>query len=260
MTARHKIIFHALNPLFIIIFFLCVADGGWQITDSSCWPPGVWSSLQLRAHRPPTGARPLPFARAIVPRRHLRDHAVLSRAVPTSLPLRLLWLSAAQRALSLFFPGGVRGWPRFMASIVDMRLCLALCPSRVHGLGRLWGGIAHGGPNGSRRTRAPPFTLPRHFRSPNAGPFVQSSGRAGQGRFVRAPRQGSFQGGGGVCPPSPCVTFRLVVVSLRGPGQSPILPFACCVGLLRSVGCCGRCSCWRRFHVRGAQWLVCRLC
>ena len=30
----------------------------------------------------------------------------------------------------------------------------------------------------------------------------------------------------------PCVTFRLVVVPLRGPGQSPILPFACCVGLL----------------------------
>ena len=27
--------------------------------------------------------------------------------------------------------------------------------------------------------------------------------------------------------PPPCVTFRLVVVSLRGPGQSPVLPFAC---------------------------------
>ena len=24
------------------------------------------------------------------------------------------------------------------------------------------------------------------------------------------------------------MTFRLVVVSLRGPGQSPVLPFACC--------------------------------
>ena len=31
--------------------------------------------------------------------------------------------------------------------------------------------------------------------------------------------------------PSPCVTFRLVVAPLRGPGQSPVLPFACCVGL-----------------------------
>ena len=28
----------------------------------------------------------------------------------------------------------------------------------------------------------------------------------------------------------PCVTFRRVAVSLRGPGQSPVLPFACCVG------------------------------
>ena len=60
------------------------------------------------------------------------------------------------------------------------------------------------------------------------------------------------------CPP--CVTFRLVVVSLRGPRQSPVLPFACCAGLLLSVGRCGRCSCWCRFRVRGAQWLVCRGC
>ena len=61
-------------------------------------------------------------------------------------------------------------------------------------------------------------------------------------------------------PPPPCVTFRRVVVSLRGPGQSPILPFACCVGSLRSVGRCGRCSCWCRFRVRGAQRLVRRGC
>ena len=54
-------------------------------------------------------------------------------------------------------------------------------------------------------------------------------------------------------PPPPCVTFRLVVVSLRGPGRSPVLPFACCVGSLRSVGRCGRCSRWCRFRVRGAQ-------
>ena len=57
-----------------------------------------------------------------------------------------------------------------------------------------------------------------------------------------------------------CVTFRRVAVPLRGPGQPPVLPFACCVGLLRCVGRCGRCSCWRRFRVRGAQWLVCRGC
>ena len=61
-------------------------------------------------------------------------------------------------------------------------------------------------------------------------------------------------------PPPPCVTFRRVVVSLRGPGQSPVLPFTCCVGALRSVGRCGRCSCWCRFRVRGAQYLVCRGC
>ena len=59
-------------------------------------------------------------------------------------------------------------------------------------------------------------------------------------------------------PPPPRVTFRRVVVSLRGPGQSPVLPFACCVGSLRSDGRCGRCSCWCRF--RGAQSLVCWGC
>ena len=66
------------------------------------------------------------------------------------------------------------------------------------------------------------------------------------------------------CPPAsaqpPCVTFRLVVAPLRGPGRSPVLPFACCVGSLLSVGLCGRCSCWCCFRVRGAQWLVCRGC
>ena len=57
-------------------------------------------------------------------------------------------------------------------------------------------------------------------------------------------------GGGG----TPCVTFRLVVAPLRGPGRSPVLPFACCVGSLLSVGHCGRCSCWCRFRVHGAQY------
>ena len=56
------------------------------------------------------------------------------------------------------------------------------------------------------------------------------------------------------------MTFRLVVAPLRGPGQSPVLPFACCVGSLLSVGRCGRCSCWCCFRVRGAQWLVCWGC
>ena len=44
-------------------------------------------------------------------------------------------------------------------------------------------------------------------------------------------------------PPPPRVTFRLVVVPLWGPGQSPVLPFACCIRLLLSVGCYSRCSC-----------------
>ena len=57
----------------------------------------------------------------------------------------------------------------------------------------------------------------------------------------------------GAPPPPPCVTFCRVAVSLRGPGQSPVLPFACCVGSLRSVGRCGLCSCWCCFRVRGAQ-------
>ena len=64
----------------------------------------------------------------------------------------------------------------------------------------------------------------------------------------------------GHCLRTPCVTFRLVVVSLRGPGQLPVLPFAYFVGSLLSVGRCGRCSCWCRFRVRGGQWLVCWGC
>ena len=55
-----------------------------------------------------------------------------------------------------------------------------------------------------------------------------------------------------------CLTFRLVVVSLWGPGESPVVSFACCIGLLLSVSHCGWCSCWCRFCVREAQWLVCR--
>ena len=60
-------------------------------------------------------------------------------------------------------------------------------------------------------------------------------------------------------PPPPCVTFCRVA-ALRGPRQSPVLPSACCVGSLRSVGRCGRCSCWSCFRVRGAQRLVCWGC
>ena len=54
-------------------------------------------------------------------------------------------------------------------------------------------------------------------------------------------------------PPPPCVTFCRVAVSLRGPGQSPVLPFVCCVGSLPSDGRGGRCSLLSRFRVSGAQ-------
>ena len=102
-------------------------------------------------------------------------------------------------------------------------------------------------------------------------------GQDGGGRWITAER-GGWGGGGAVeaavlpdtslahgYPPKqlwlpPCVTFRPVAAPLRGPGRSPGLPFACCVGSLRSVGRCGRCSCWCRFRVRGAQSLVCRGC
>ena len=87
----------------------------------------------------------------------------------------------------------------------------------------------------------------------NAGPRVV---RVAWGTDRGGLDQGSIshRRGGGV---TPCVTFRRVVVPLRGPGRSPVLPFACCVRSLRSVGRCSRCSCWCRFRVREAQSLVC---
>ena len=54
---------------------------------------------------------------------------------------------------------------------------------------------------------------------------------------------------------TPCVTFRLVVAPLRGPGQSPFFPShvasGCCFLSAAAAG-----ACWYRFRVRGAQWLV----
>ena len=91
------------------------------------------------------------------------------------------------------------------------------------------------------------------------GPAAGGGGGPGAGSRI-----GFLSGGGGLqalmafSAPPPPVTFRRIVVPLRGPGQSPVRPFACCVGSLRSVGRCGRCSCWCRFRVRGAQSLVCR--
>ena len=65
-------------------------------------------------------------------------------------------------------------------------------------------------------------------------------------------------------PPPPCVTFRQVAVSLQGPGQSPLLPFACCIGSMLSDGSCGLYPLWCCCHVSGAQqlayWGLCWWC
>ena len=49
------------------------------------------------------------------------------------------------------------------------------------------------------------------------------------------------------------MTFRRVAVSLLGPGQSPVLPFVCCVESLRSDGRCGLCCCWCQFRASAAS-------
>ena len=120
------------------------------------------------------------------------------------------------------------------------------CPSATLGVSRsavsaLPSSAPRAGP--VRNTRTPPSaSLPscRPLSPPPPRPTVVL-------RLVRGPASAVLFA------PPPCVTFRLVVAPLRGPGRSPILPFACCVGLLLSVGRCGRCSCWCRFRVRGAQ-------
>ena len=120
-------------------------------------------------------------------------------------------------------------------------------------------------------------------RHPSNGSPREMTGR--KEGWIDGWRRGGYSGGGGGSPPqppppplwdtdacarpvpsgtkqkcrakvksqAPCVTFRLVIAPLRGPGRSPVLPFACCVGSLLSVGRCGQCSCWCRFRVRGAQ-------
>ena len=125
------------------------------------------------------------------------------------------------------------------------------------------GGIPSGTPNHCARVT----TTPRP-----AGPPANSTRRIGNGALgttgapgVTLLRAYSISPGASRArrhnnASPPCVTFRLVVAPLRGPGRSPVLPFACCVGSLLSVGRCGRCSCWCRFRVRGAQWLACWDC
>ena len=97
---------------------------------------------------------------------------------------------------------------------------------------------------------------PPLWREPDLPPHVWREMGQGNGR-------GKWRGGNrrrhlstaiqnASCQPPLC-EVRLVVASLRGPGRPPVLPFACCVGSLRFVGRCGRCSCWCLFRVRGAQ-------
>ena len=87
-------------------------------------------------------------------------------------------------------------------------------------------------------------------RAPVPDRRVVGEGHVWKCQANRGPKAGMHWKGGRS---PPCVTFRRVVAPLRGPGRSPVLPFACCVGSLLSVGRCGRCSCWCRFRVRGAQ-------
>ena len=120
------------------------------------------------------------------------------------------------------------------------------------------GPLGAGSPGRRRRT-----TL--RCRGPRGGPLgAQSPARRRKMMLCcRGPRVGPLGARSPACTDrwTECLRgSRLVVVSLRGPGQSPVLPFACCVGSQHSVGRCDRCSCWCRFRVRGAQWLVCWGC
>ena len=143
-------------------------------------------------------------------------------------------------------PGGGGSTPTSTAQH-DPHVALTILTTRLWGGGECFGGQNVFGPTFVFRRQHPvlhktkgparkPISLP--------SPPPPSAG-------VRAPPPP---------PPAPRVTFRRVAVSLRGPGQSPLLPFACCVSALRSVGRCSRCSCWCRFRVRGAQWSVCWGC
>ena len=122
---------------------------------------------------------------------------------------------------------------------------------------RDWARAIEGVRLGVRQAGRPRRGMSRRRRCRGSGPANDSLDRNGVSTLTKRGSCADLMPGTGKpyaagCP-SPCVTFRLVVAPLRGPGRSPVLPFACCVGSLLSVGRCGRCSCWRRFRVRGAQ-------
>ena len=120
---------------------------------------------------------------------------------------------------------------------VRRSLCRSGCPRFAHFL--------NGGPGPAVPRDRAAASRTAHGAAP--GPHPTACGvprhRFARNRLVSAPSP----------PPPPRVTFRRVVAPLRGPEQSPVLPFACCVASLLSVGRGGRCSCWCRFRVRGAQ-------
>ena len=157
-------------------------------------------------------------------RQNLAQDSEVRRA-PTTGPRRITgWDPSMMRSMSRHFAGCV-----LVVGVVS-------CVQCANGNGSVLGKGMLGGTDLNGTTRKLSLLIP--IASPHGGCQVAAQ------------------------PPSipPRVTFRRVVASLRGPGQSPVLPFACCVGSLLSAGRCGRCSCWCRFRVRGAQWLVCRGC
>ena len=74
------------------------------------------------------------------------------------------------------------------------------------------------------------------------GPIKKLYDKNAEGRFTALVAQSSPHSGR--------------TVSLRGPRQSPIPPFACCIKSMLSNSRCGLCSSWCSFRVRGAQYLA----
>ena len=94
-------------------------------------------------------------------------------------------------------------------------------------------------------------SLAQATQAVNKGSF---NGPQSAGRAPRCPKRTQTVRGEGAVLPG--FRFCETWASVQGPGQSPVRPFACCVGSLRSVSCCGRCSCWCRFRFNGAQSLA----
>ena len=167
------------------------------------------------------------------------------------------WGTHPRGAPYVWPPAPPRRWPRIHRPAARASAVSSSCPRS---------------PSPVARPRTDPFRTTVHLRhnaggaAPSDAPQPTARGQA-RGACVSAGTEcdgyvfgDMYRSFAHRSPPSdpPRVTFRRVVVLLRGPGQSPVLPFACCVGSLRSVGRCGQYSCWCRCCVRGAPSLVCR--